>query len=255
MSTWKKRARSAMLKLRNAKRGETESILSAVGQGINPNTVRREVQALAFLDDLRKSDPAISRRLRVSSFGTIELLARWSSFDPRGAAEEARKVASKEHSLKSLKSALQSAMERHSVPTRLGFLQGIEPSVRSQICRILGGNLAPLKRSEKALGRAPIDFFYQLTQPGTADKCVAVLVVGPYRYVGQYSKRRQEELWRAMGLAWAFDHVVVVLPERRSLIEYQRWLAEYAFASPARTAEEENTARMRRPSVHVIGIN
>jgi hypothetical protein len=259
MIAWMERARSAMGELRNAKHGQREAILSAIGDGINLNTVRREIKALAFLDGLKKTDLEISRRLETSPFGAIELLARWSSFDSRGALEAAKKLASGEHSLRSLKSAMLAAKRRYAIPTRNEFLRGIEPSIRKQIRMVLGGSLVAAETPSRRSGKPPIDLLFQLTRAGAPAQSVAAVIVGPYRNAALYSKRRHDELWRAMGMAWTFDHVIVILPAPGSVIEYQRWLADYAITPPAsiRTqhgADRADAERIRRPSVHVIGI-
>jgi hypothetical protein len=261
MIAWMERARSAMRELRNARHGQREAILSAIGDGINLNTVRREIKALTFLDELKKTDLEISRRLETSPFGAIELLARWSAFDSRGALEAAKSLAAGEHSLRSLKSAMLAAKRRYAIPTRNEFLRGIEPSIRKQIRMVLGGRLVAVATPSRRSGKPPIDLLFHLTREGARApvQSVAAVIVGPYRNAALYSKRRHDELWRAMGMAWTFDHVIVILPAPGSVGEYQRWLADYVLTSPASIGTQHGAGSadadgIRRPSVHVIGI-
>lgn len=259
MSDWMDRARAAKKELSKAKHGQRESILLAVGDGLNPNTVRREIQALAFLDRLSKTNPEFGRALKDASFGSVEVLARWSSFDERGAFQAAKKLAVGDHSLKSLKSAMLGARRQHAVPTRKEFLREVERSISGPVSALLGGRLTAADIPSKRLGGPPIDLLFRRTLEGAPAQSVAAIVVGPYRSAALYSKRRHDELWRAMGMAWKFDHVIVVLPSPGSVAEYQRWLIEAGVGSAlnAQTrlrARRVDPAPVRRPSVLVVGI-
>jgi len=259
MSDWMDRARAAKKKLRKATHGQRESILLAVGGGLNPNTVRREIQALAFLDRLSKTNPELGLALKDASFGSVEVLARWSSFDERGAFLAAKKLAIGDYSLKSLKSAMQAARRQYAAPTRKEFLREVERSISGSVSALLGGRLTAADIPSKRLGGPPIDLLLWRTLEGVPAQSVAAIVVGPYRSGALYSKRRHDELWRAMGMAWKFDHVIVVLPSPGNVEEYQRWLIEAGVGSalnaPTRLrARKADRAPVRRPSVHVVGM-
>jgi hypothetical protein len=244
----------AMEELDRAKHGQREAILSRVGNGINLNTVRREIKALAFLDVLEETDPELCLRLQDSSFNAIEALARWYDFDRTGAVEAATKLASGEYSLGSVQSAMRDARSKRRVPSRKDLLARIEPSIKRQIRQLLGGTSVAAESPSAKSNSPPLDFIFRLTRANGCPESVAAMIVGPYRNAAVYSKRRHDELLRAMGMAWMFDHVVVLLPAACSWAEYQRWLAEYVSAISKYGAKQANSAQVRRPSVHVIGV-
>lgn len=243
MREWKERARLAMQALADAKHGQREAILSEIGGGVNLNTVRREIKVLAFFDLLERGAPGVAARLQDASFNFIEVLARWHDFDSDGAVAAARKLASGEYSLSSLQSAMRGAKTRVRRLSAEDFHARIRPSVKKQIQRLFG---SPVNVTELPLpqpNRPKIDFLFAAGSPRQAES-VAALIVGPYANAETYSKRRQDELLRAMGMAWIFDQIVVLLPGPGKLAEYEDSLRELLKVS--RLTE--------KPRVHIIKL-
>lgn len=241
MREWKERARSARQALGSAKHGEREAILSGIGGGVNVNTVRRQIKALAFFDLLQLEAPAVGAQLQDSSFNSIELLARWHDFDSAAAFDAARKLAAGEYSWGSLQLAMKSARERLQALPVKDLHARIRLSVKKQIQRLFGQPLKVIELPQP--NRPPIDFLFTTRSPDGIER-VAAWIVGPYANPETYSKRRNDELLRAMGIAWLFDHVVLVLPSAGKLPEYQANLNELLQVSRG----------TERPSVHVIQL-
>jgi hypothetical protein len=254
MKGWKERARLARRALRHAKHGQREATLASITNDRNVNTLRREVKALVFLDGLRKSNPDLSRRITDLSFDAIEVLARWHAFDPRGAVNAAYKLASGEHSLNWLKTEKQVAERQRSEPVRKDTLRDAEPLVRKQIAKIFGMRLGPAQISTKKLDIPPIDFLFQLNRSDGPTETIAALIVGPYQNRDLYLKRRPDQLLKAMGLAWIFDHVVVVLPPPARVDEYRRWLNKNALVETAAKVRLPLSDRTRKPNVYVVDL-
>lgn len=101
--------------------------------------------------------------------------------------------------------------------------------------------------------RPTIDFLFGLRHADGQAVRVADVIVGPYRNPDTYTKRRQEEVLRALGMAWMFDHVVLLLPAAGDLAEYRHLLAEYVDATSGHTEAIDGHAR--GPKVYIILID
>jgi hypothetical protein len=67
---------------------------------------------------------------------------------------------------------------------------------------------------------------------------------------------------RAYGLAWSYDHVVLVLPAKKHLVDYTPWISHYResvikhqSSNSKSTKVEPQTAGTRYPCVHAISVN
>jgi hypothetical protein len=246
MREWRERARLAIQALAKAKHGQREAILCEIAGGVNLNTVRREIKVLAFFDLLERATPDVAVRLQDASFNSMEVLARWHDFDSHGAVGAARKLASGEYSLSSLVSAMREAKRRLQVPFPEDLRTRIRPYVKRRIQQLFG---EPFDVTELPLphpNRPPIDFLFTARSPRNAEN-VAALVVGPYANAETYSKRRHDELLRAMGMAWIFDNVVVLLPAAGELFDYQEALKQYRGVSRKTTSLNVHVLRLKVP--------
>lgn len=256
MREWRERARLAMQALGSAKHGQREAILTKIGGGVNLNTVRREIKTLAFFDFLDRAAPDVTIRLRDASFNSIEVLARWHNFDSDGAVDAASKLASGEYSLSSLQSAMRGAKKRLQVPSSEDFHARIRSSVRKEIRRLFRHPIDVTELPLPQPNRPAIDFLFTARSQEHVET-VAALVIGPYANAETYSKRRNNEVLRAMGMAWIFDHVVILLPAAGGLSEFQGCLKEYVGAATNITpdkAKRNNWGQLHRPSVQIIKV-
>ncbi|WP_456861749.1 hypothetical protein [Bradyrhizobium sp. USDA 4503] len=244
-----------MQALGRAKHGEREEVLAKVDRSVDLNTIRREIKGLTFLDTLGEKDSKLCAHLQASSFNVIEVLARWYDFDQRGAVRAAAKVASDGYSWASLQLAMRQAKKQLKVPTRETSIAQAKPEIVRQIHLIFGSAITLTAMSRPKANLPPVDLLLSITRSEGYSESVAALIVGPYRNATIYSKRRRDELLRAMGLAWIYDHIILVLPTAANLPEYKHWLAEYVGGQLRSSGDQASTDQIRRPSVHIISIN
>jgi hypothetical protein len=256
MEGWKERAREARNKLRHAKHGEREAVLRELSGDNDPNTLRRAIFALGYLDDLKKTNPSVWESLEDVSLSLTELLARWNSFDPKGATEAAVKVTAGHYTVVDLVKDLQAAKIGVSAKSEsLPYREQIKSTARQAVEEILGGNISlPEIGIKESDDDRPLDFKFLRTE-GQPPKfeTVAGLIVGPYQSESLYRKRRHDWLERSLGLAWFYDHVFIFLPLASEIKSYQEWIKRAQERS--KQVELNNLAQespRRVPSVHVV---
>jgi hypothetical protein len=245
MDSWKQKAAFARERLREARRGEKDLALLQLAGGKDPNTLRRTIFALDYLDDLAKSAPRLRSDLESVPLSLIELLARWRSFDPKGASKAAREVAKGRHSVSSLSKAM--------ADTKKNGSDDFEPSYREQaaidvIRKAMGDDIA---FDEAATLSAPVDFQFirAVGKPRRVEKLAAVMI-GPYADPKTYSKRRVEWVQRCLGLAWMYHHVVMLVPHLPEVESYRSWLSESL--SSIEKIDRGKLHPICLPSVHVL---
>jgi hypothetical protein len=254
MSDWKKRAREARKRLGQAKHGEREVVLKSVAGDNDPNTVRRAIFALGYLDDLKRSNPSVWQSLQSASLSQVELLARWHSFDETGATKAAHEVGHGHYTVAELRKAMNAArVEVTEKSESLPYSERVKGEARAAIQEMLGGSISgPEVAFRESADDPPLDFRYtrMYGSKPTKFETVVAIIVGPYQDRKLYRKRRHDWLYHALGLAWFYDHVVVILPEANELESYRSWIDEAkrrAERIPTSSAE-----RTRLPRVHVI---
>lgn len=254
-TAWKERARLALRERTHAKHGQRETVLREMIDGTHVNTVRREIKALLFLDDLENSHPELCGRLEAVPFNSIEILARWHEFDPTGSVAAAKKRASGEYSSSSLLSAMKLARAAFHGLSRKDLPDQIRSSISRAVTKLFSGALLVRGLALPEPNRPPIDVLFNVAHADGRSERVAGVIVGPHRNADTYSKRRQEELLRALGMAWMFDHVVVILPAAGDLADYQHSLTEYVDVSAGRGGREVAAGHAYGPRVHIIRID
>jgi hypothetical protein len=67
---------------------------------------------------------------------------------------------------------------------------------------------------------------------------------------------------RAFGLAWSYDHVVLVLPAKKLLADYTPWISHYResviqhkLSNSKPTKVEPQIVGTRHPRAHAISVN
>jgi hypothetical protein len=228
MVDWKKRARETQKKLQTARHGEREVVLRNAAGRNDPNTVRRAIFALNYLDDLKKADPSLWAPLRDAPLSFVELLARWHSFDPSGAAKAASGVGKNQYSVADLRNAMNAARIDVAAKTESQpYVERVKSDARATVQEVLGGSISAPELNVRDGDDPPLDFKYTRMQDKPAKfETVIAIVVGPYQDRKLYRKRRYDWLYRAFGLAWFYDHVFLVLPVADELETYQSWIAQ-----------------------------
>jgi hypothetical protein len=245
MDNWKQRAAFAREKLREARRGEKDLVLLQLAGGKDPNTLRRTIFALDYLDDLAESAPRLRSDLEAVPLSLIELLARWRSFDPKGATKAAREVAKGKHSVSSLSRAM--------ADTKKNGSDDFEPSYRKQMAlevirEAMGDDIA---FDEAATLSAPVDFqLIRVVGKPRRSESVAAVMIGPYADPKTYGKRRIEWVQRCLGVAWMYHHVVMLIPHLPE-VESCRSLLSESLALIERIGRGKSHP-IYLPSVHVL---
>jgi hypothetical protein len=253
MADWKKRARDARTKLKHAKHGEKEALLRGLAGGNDLNTLRRAIFALGYLDEVKQRNPLVRKSLEHSPLSLVELLARWNSFDVAGAVQAAREVAKGRYTVADLRKAIHKARLAVAAKTEpSSYRDRIRPVARRAVEDALGGSISAPDVGFKDSDDPPLDFRY-LRSYGEPPRfeTIAAVIVGPYQNSQLYRKRKHDWLYRALGLAWLYDHVVIILPEPNEVDSYKAWI------NNARTRAERLEAtqgRGREPSVHVMHL-
>jgi hypothetical protein len=269
---WQKSARQARSALAESRHGGREAALKTVFHESgwkDVNTVRRAVFALDYLDELERTHPRHYAYVCHAPLSVIEALARLHRLDQIAARQAASDWSSGKESLSTLRDKAKGAQ-----PVGLGgrtgqFLEDeyrrlAEKRVRTAVQRIIGARVSAPHLNYKSTSEAPtIDYLYSSTTKTSRlrPKTIAVLIVGPYQNRTLYRRRRFDWMLKAFGLAWFYDYVVLVLPAKKNLEDYNPWIFRYRESAVKRQlsdpipikAELQITGR-RPPRIHAISV-
>lgn len=248
---WQDRARAARTLLAGVAYGGRETAISTVAGDNDINTVRRQVKTVNFLDAVKNTFPDLGQKLEHEPFSSLELLARWYDFDQNAAITAARDLLAGKLTFSSLRSSMLAAKPPKLSSVQKSTFATIAPATVDAIGRLLGGRVTAL-RAPKGAGSPPRHLFHLMRDEGSPET-VAAVFVGPYTSAKLYHKRLQDWTWRALGMAWQYDHVVLLLPSPSHLDEYRSWLTDVLTISEKalRKASTKN-AVIRLPSVRVL---
>lgn len=217
---WKKRAAEAAKSLKEAPHGARGAKLSAslADEKQNPNTIRRQVRAWNYLEGVREADPALYEILSALSFSFVELIASWAGFDSEGAATAAKEAALGQHSITTLRTALEDARKQSKSRTPASLRIEIKDAIAKTIQDYLPGAEPVVGDGSKDSWDAFCDFRFDraVDLPPRVEE-IAVLVVGPYQDPTAYSMRMREWIIKGFGLTVFYHEVFLVLTS------YQEW--------------------------------
>jgi len=269
---WQASAQTARSILADAPHGQRETALRrafAESGWKDINTVRRAVSALTYLDELQRTHPHLYEHLRQAPMSVVEALARLRRLDQFGALRAASEWSEGKSSLQALREAAKSARPAGLAGRSGQFLedeyrQRAEKSVRGTVQRLIGGRVSNVHTKYKDRPEAPtLDYVFSSTTKGphSTTQTIAVLIVGPYQNGTLYRKRRFDWMLRGFGLAWSYDHVVLVLPAKEYLADYTTWISHYRQSvskhqlSISKAAKVQQMPPTHCPSVHAISVN
>jgi hypothetical protein len=205
---------------------------------IKPETLRRYLSGAEFIDKLHRSaqhsghfagyGTPIPRELSRAPIASVEVLARWYSYDPRGAYRAALDVAEGYGSVRSLRSKEAEARSQSgkSIGGRAGDIalrENIEVAIRTMI-------------EDSALSSFVIDtpsgfdpkgidmLFVSESQPKMR---IAVAIFGPFKDDKLYAYRADDFLLKILGLSKAYTKVLGVIPGPEREAEFEKWLDHY----------------------------
>ncbi|WP_285807839.1 hypothetical protein [Bradyrhizobium sp. 62B] len=250
---WKKTAAEARQQLAAARHGEREAVLRAAGGTTDVNTVRRAVAALAFLDRLKGTDRESHNELKDSSFGVVEVFARWWPINATDAKAGLAKWKKGELTTRGLAASMSK-----SRPPRLAttsdeslprtYSDYVEPRLRHGIETLLGEKIMRSEDKPPAHRRVHLRYKFKDSLSGR-DREVAAIVVGPYQNQSLYRKKRNDSMLKALGLATFVDWVFIVVPSGTASDDYNEWLdrakAEIGLDHPAYGIPVHPIARLK----------
>jgi hypothetical protein len=212
MPRWSELAAAARPLLEGLRFGEREPALKRVAEshGVNPQSLRRALAALRFVESLEGQPFLKKLDLRAAPMAAIEHVARWHGYDRAAALRAARLLAEGQHTVASL-GAAEAAARTESNASGIG--RSLIHRCRARVGPVL---LAQFKtyemdqRTTRNSGEPSVDFRFR---PKGAERwTVAAVIMGPYRDRARYELRLVDWLIRALGLSTIYERVILVAP-------------------------------------------
>jgi hypothetical protein len=225
MNNWRDLAAAADEVRRNAKHGNREAAMSQLAPGVDVDVVRRKLRVADFIDELAKEHAELAQTLRSQQFYHLEILARWAALDEKAAVEAAHEMLKDELTVRDLQKAFDAYRRQKGGAGQVRRLTPTRPLLTA-IGRLLDGNVSDPQIRPTVLGGRLVDMTLKLDRGGLNSSKVAVMLVGPFGSQRLYTKRMHTVLLNAWAMAWAFDDVVLALPEEAPMEAYRRWLAD-----------------------------
>jgi hypothetical protein len=222
---WVLEARATRDQVAKLHHGNRELGLQKIaGENRNPQTLRRAISALEFLERLSKEAKYSSAsRLEMYPVAAIEYLSRWYKRDAQGALRAADKLLRGDYDVKDLGKA--ESNSRKDVFEGAG--KALETDYRTkvseriaEIVRSAAGPSLELFKSKLLGDPAGIPDFAYRNSKGIL--MAGVLIVGPYRDEDLYRRRAFEWLSKAYTLLNIFKLMFLVLPDNASLHLFER---------------------------------
>jgi hypothetical protein len=221
---WTDLAARSRPRLAGLRFGDREIALKRVaGEAqINPQTLRRALAALKFVEALEEERFLKGLTLRRAPVAAIEHLARWHAYDAKAAYRAARLVGQGKYTVAALGAAERAA---RVVAQPDGVGRALLHACRLRVGPVLRAKFADLEmddRADRQKHEAYVDFRFR--PKGAARWAIAAIIMGPYRDQHRYDIRLGDWMVKALGLSMLYRRVILVVPtpllKRRSL----QWL-------------------------------
>ncbi len=217
---WVFEARSVREQVAKLHHGNRELGLQKIaGENRNPQTLRRAISALEFLERLSKEAkyPSASK-LEMYPVAAVEYLSRWYKRDAHGALQAADKLLRGDYDVKGLREAESSS--RKDIFEGAG--KALETDYRSKVSKRIaeivrseaGPSLELFKSSSLGDPAGIPDFAYRNSE---GILMAGVLIVGPYRDEDLYRRRAFDWVSKAYTLLKIFKLMFLVLPDNANL--------------------------------------
>ena len=229
------------------------------------NTVRRAVAGLNFLEEFQRAHPLHHDYVRDAPFSVIEALARLYRLDSSEALKRAADWWRGKLTLRDLTDATKAARST-SLAGRTGqfleeeFRKQATTAVRKAVQRITRMKISTVQANHRDMADGPIpDYLFLAKSSRPEDQTIAAFIVGPYQNRTLYRKRRVDWILKSYGLAWRYDHVVLVVPKSQSLDEYRQWISRYreAISEPPQAEKKSPKSKSQRaakPQVYAVSV-
>lgn len=220
---WSVIAASARPELDALRFGSRELGLKRVAAefGISPQTLRRSLSALKFVERLEGKATA-KPSLRSAPVAAVEHIARWHAYDPAAATQAARRVRRGEYTIAALEAA-ERAARAVSNPEPVGrslvrrCRERVGPVLRKQLAGFECDSRGPRRPNEPA-----VDFRFR--PAGSRTWQIAAIIMGPYRDQSLYKLRLDDWVVKALGLSLLYERVLLVVPTAALRRQCMAWL-------------------------------
>jgi len=223
-AAWAELATAAKPKLEGLRFGEREDGLRrlAEARGINPQSLRRALAALRFVETLEANRFSRRLMLRSAPMAAIEHLARWYGYDRAAALRAARLLAEGRHTIASLGTAEAAA---RSAAQAQGIGRSLVRRCRARVGPVLQAQFKDYEMDSRA-GRHPdepaVDFRFRPT--GAARWTIAAIIIGPYLDRDRREIRLGDWIVKAIGLGTIYEQVILVVPSAGIKKECLAWM-------------------------------
>lgn len=212
---WVLEARTIRDQVAKLHHGDRELGLQKIaGENRNPQTLRRAISALEFVERLSKEKYSSATKLEGYPVAAIEFLSRWYKRDSVGALQAADKLLSGEYDVKDLgekeKNSRKNIFEGAGKALETDYRRQVADKIAEIVSAAAGPSLKLVKSNLLGDPLAIPDFAYM----NANGKFVAgVLICGPYRDKDIYRRRAFEWLSKAYILLNIFELMFLVLPD------------------------------------------
>jgi hypothetical protein len=225
---------------------------------IKPETLRRYLSGAEFIEkldrwtqanrDFRDYGPRVPRALSRAPIASVEILARWYTYDPNGAFRAALDVTQGYGSVRSLRSKEAEARSEsgRSIGGRAGDIalrENIEIAIKTMIEESASSVFVP--DAPSGFDPKSIDMlFVSESQPAMR---IAVAIFGPFKDDKLYAYRKDDFLLKILGLSKAYKKVLGVIPGHERKAEFEKWLDHYKDPNIALCYLDIETLRLHAP--------
>jgi hypothetical protein len=209
---WSDLAEAARPLLEGLRFGEREPALKRVAEsyGINPQSLRRALAALRFVETLESQRFLKKLDLRAAPMAAIEHVARWHGYDRAAALRAARLLAEGQHTVASLGAAEATA---RAASRASGVGRSLIHRCRARVGPVLRAQFKTCEMDQRATrhnDEPSVDFRFRAA--GTEHWTIAAVIMGPYRDRARYELRLGDWLIRALGLSAIYERMILVVP-------------------------------------------
>ncbi|SIO37334.1 hypothetical protein SAMN05443247_04552 [Bradyrhizobium erythrophlei] len=189
--------------------------------GLNPQTLRRRVSALDFLERFEQETKIKSAVLETFPVAAIEFLSRWYSHDPIAAKKAAIKLIDGNITVEKLRleekqSRTTSAFARTGKSLELDYKHEIAGAISSWF-------QGPLIKVEKRIRFDPTSLVDFRSDDTYRRRKTGFLIVGPYRDPALYKRRAFDWIAKAYTLLPVFQAMCLVLPDNAKVDDFLDW--------------------------------
>jgi hypothetical protein len=240
-SRWHEIASAARAKLDRSPNSRRPQDLDDIEKlyGVKADTLRRFIAAASFVDrlyQLERNDPrfrrfghGIARALARAPVASIEIIARWSTYDEEGAYQAASELAQGYGSVRSLRAKEIDARSRSGkiAGGRAGDI-AVRELISPMIRAVIEHDGASLCREDMPSGFDPKGLDLLFVSASDPKQRVAVAIFGPYQDERLYLYRKDEFLLKILGLSRAYGTVAGIVPGPERQAEFEEWLNHFA---------------------------